>query len=142
MNRFIGISTWFLVVLTAACLALAGAAGAASMAAETFPCVTDNNLDKTIAPEASLEDFSCMFKRWEGSETLHFKVAIKNISSTDQRFKVNIFLDNDKAVGGLIPPSTKKGLLKPGEVAAFTYPVKGMNQKPHKVILIIKTMEN
>ncbi|UCD33563.1 MAG: hypothetical protein JSV38_06785, partial [Desulfobacterales bacterium] len=125
MNRLIGVSTWLLVISAAALLVIAGCGGAKPKPGEVFPCVADGKLDKTIAPEASLEDFSCVYKTWKGSETLHFNVAVKNISSTDQRFKVNIFLENDKAVGGLIPRKTKKGLVKPGQIAKFTYPVKG-----------------
>ena len=138
MNRFIWVSTWLLVISAAACLVMAGCAGAKPKPGEVFPCVAEGKLDKTVAPEASLEDFSCVFKRWEGSETLHFNVAVKNISSTDQRYKVNIFLDNDKAVGGLIP---RKGLGKPGQISKFTYPVKDMDKKPKKIKLLIKTME-
>ena len=140
MNRFKGVSTCLLVILAAAGLALSGCAGAKPKPGEVFPCVADGKLDKTVAPEALLEDFSCVFKQWEGSETLHFNVAIKNISSTDQRFKVNIFLDNGKAVGGLIPRKTKKGLVKPGQTAKFVYPVKGMYKKPKAITLMIKTM--
>jgi len=117
MNRFKGVSTWLLVILAAAGLALAGCAGAKPKPGEVFSCVKESKLDKTIAPEAQLEDFSCVFKEKWGSEVLHFNVAIKNVSNTDQRFKVNIFLDNGKAVGGLLPRKTKKGLVKPGQTA-------------------------
>ena len=64
----------------------------------------------------------------------------KNISNTPQRYRVNIFLDNGKAVGGLIPRKTKKGLVEPGQTASFTYPVKGVTVKPDEIILKIDTM--
>ena len=140
MNRFKGVSTWLLVILAAVGLALAGCAGAKPKPGEVFSCVKESKLDKTIAPEAQLEDFSCVFKEKWGSEVLHFNVAIKNVSNTDQRFKVNIFLDNGKAVGGLLPRKTKKGLVKPGQTAKFVYPVKGMDKKPKAITLIVKTM--
>jgi hypothetical protein len=140
MNRFITASNWLLAILATACLLLAGYAIATDKPGEVFPCVADGNLEKIVTSEAMLEDFSCVFKRWEGSETLHFNVAIKNISDTDQRFKVNIFLDNGKGVGGLIPRKVKSGLVKPGEIAKFTYPVSGMNKKPQSLTLVIKTM--
>ena len=58
-----------------------------------------------------------------------------------QRFKVNIFLDNGKGVGGLIPRKTSKGLVKPGETAKFVYPVKSVQKRPKAITLIIKTIE-
>lgn len=141
MNRFKGVSTWLLVILAAAGLALAGCAGAKPKPGEVFSCVKESQLEKTIAPEAQLEDFSCVFKEKWGSETLHFNVAIKNVSNTDQRFKVSIFLDNGKAVGGLLPRKIKKGLVKPGQTAKFVYPVKDMDKKPKAITLIVKAME-
>ncbi|MCP4664973.1 MAG: hypothetical protein GY849_01300 [Deltaproteobacteria bacterium] len=140
MNRGRGVSTWLFLVFAAAGLILSGGIALKAEAGEAFPCVAQGKLSKTIAPEAGLEGFSCVFKKWKGSETLHFQVAVKNTSNTPQRFKVNIFLDNDKAVGGLIPRKTKKGLVKPGQTAKFVYPVKGMNKKPKAITLIIKTM--
>ena len=107
---------------------------------DSFPCVAEGQLEKTVAPEAELETFSCLFKKWEGSDTLHFKVVIKNKSDKAQRFRVNIFLDNGKAVGGLIPRKTKKGLIEPGKSVSFMYPVKDMTAKPKSLILKIKTM--
>ena len=108
MNRFKGVSTWLLVILAVVGLALAGCAGAKPKPGEVFSCVKEGKLDKTIAPEAQLEEFSCVFKKWKGSEVLHFNVAIKNVSKEDQRFKVNIFLDNDKAVGGYFQERPKR----------------------------------
>jgi hypothetical protein len=107
---------------------------------EVFSCAEESNLNKVIAPEAELENFSCVIKRYEGADTLHFNVAVKNISNQDQRFKVNIFLANGKAVGGLLPVKTKNGLIKPGQVENFTYPVMGMNSAPGKIDLFVKTM--
>ena len=140
MNRCIGVATWVLVILVASGLILTGGIAAKANAGEVFPCVSKDKLDKTIAPEAELVEFSCVFKKWKGSETLHFNVAIKNVSNQTQRFKVNIFLDNDKAVGGLIPRKVKKGLVKPGQIAKFVYPVKGMNEKPKGITLLVKTI--
>jgi hypothetical protein len=105
-----------------------------------FACAPKVMLDADTAGKVMLEDFSCFFKKWKGADELHFKVGIKNISDTPQRYRVNIFLDNGKAVGGLIPRKTAKGLVQPGKSASFTYPVRGMNGKPKMTTLIIKTM--
>ncbi len=132
--------SWVLFIIAAGVLFLAGAMTVTASAGDVFPCAKDSDISKTIAPEASLEDFSCVIKRYEGVDTLHFNVTVKNISNEDQRFKVNIFLDNGKAVGGLLPRTTKKGLIKPGETESFTYPVMAMDTTPQKIDLIIKTM--
>ena len=71
---------------------------------------------------------------------LHFNVALKNISNEPQRFKVHIFLDNGKAVGGLIPRKTKGGLVEPGQTASFEYPVNGMVGLPGEILLKISTV--
>jgi hypothetical protein len=65
---------------------------------------------------------------------------VKNVSAEPQRYRVNLFLDNGKAVGGLLPSKTKKGLVEPGQTASFTYPVKGMTEKPGSIFLRIGTM--
>ncbi len=130
--------SWLLLIFAAGVLFLTGTMTA--NAEEVFPCAKDSDLNKIIAPEASLEDFSCVMKKWKGENTLHFNVAVKNISKEDQRFKVNIFLESGKAVGGLLPRKIKKGLIKPGGTAKFTYPVKGVAGAAGKIDLIIKTM--
>ena len=128
-----------LFIFAAGVLALTGGLTLAQ-AADVFPCAKASDITKTIAPEASLEAFTCILKKWDGADTLHFNVAVKNISTEDQRFKVNIFLENGKAVGGLLPRKIKKGLIKPGDTAKFTYPVKGVTGSPGKIEILVKTM--
>jgi hypothetical protein len=123
-------------------LVLGGCAGGLTPkdAPAVFPCVSPDKLEKMIAPEAKLIDFSCSFKKWEGTETLHFKVVLKNMSDQPRRFRVSIFLDNGKAVGGLIPRQIKKGLIQPGQTASFVYPMKGMAHQPKGVLLKVSTV--
>ncbi len=131
---------WVLVLLGVAALLSACAATPRPKSGEVFPCIKEGQLEKTVAKEAELKELSCFFKKWGGSETLHIKVALKNVSSEPQRFRVNIFLDNGKAVGGLIPRKTKKGLVKPGAVVTFVYPVQNMPKPPKSMTLIVKTV--
>ncbi len=140
MKRFRHLLRFLGVIAVLACLVCVGCAGPKPKPGEIFPCAADSKIEKTIAPEAELADFSCIVKKWNGSDTLHFNVTVKNISDQPQRYRVNIFLDNGKAVGGLIPRKTKKGLVKPGESASFVYPVKGMDCGPKSVTLMVKTM--
>ena len=95
---------------------------------------------ESIAPEAELVSLECVQKKYDGADSVWFKVAIKNISSADQRFRINIFLPGGKGVGGLLPRKTKKGLIKPGAVAKFSYPAKGLSQIPSEMTVIIKTV--
>ena len=111
-----------------------------SLAGGVPPCLGSGNVEKSITSEAVLTDFSCDFKMYEGAEVLHFNVALKNISDQPQRFRVHIFLDNGKAVGGLIPSSTTKGLVEPGQTASFEYPVTGMTGLPGEIVLNISTV--
>lgn len=151
------LKTWGLLGLAGMAvlaLALAGCAGmdstpaapaakpapAAKAAPPTFDCAPAGKLVRSMSPEAKLEAFTCYYDDYKKKKSLHFKVAIKNVSDKPQRFKVNIFLDNGKAVGGLLPPNTKKGLLEPGKSISFDYPVQGMEDKPGEVTLLIKTL--
>ena len=132
-------------LLAVLALALAGCAGmeggAAKAAPQTFAGAGKGHLVRAIEPEAQLVKFNCSFKKYKGVKSLVFHVAVKNVSEKPQRFRVNIFLDNGKAVGGLLPRKTKKGLIKPGQVAKFSYPVKGMATKPGSVTLLVKTLK-
>lgn len=107
---------------------------------ETFTCTKPGNLTVVASDEAALEKLTCVVKKWKGADALHFNVTVRNVSVDEQRFKVNIFLDNGKAVGGLLPRKTKKGLVGPGQTISFEYPVKGVTCAPKKIDLIIKTM--
>ena len=130
-----------IVMGTAICLGLlAGTGTPANAAGDEFACAQEGKISKEISPEAQLEGFSCFFKRFEGIQTLHFKVALKNVSDKPQRYRVRIFLDNGKAIGGLIPRKTKKGLIKPGQTTTFVYPVGRMPDKPGSIELYITTM--
>jgi hypothetical protein len=140
MNRFQHLVGLLGIIAVLACLIVVGCAGPKPKPGEIFPCAADSKIEKSIAPEAELTDFSCMLKNWEGSDTLHFNVAIKNVSEQPQRYRVNIFLDNGKAVGGLIPRKTATGLVEAGQTASFVYPVSGMARAPKSIELMIKTM--
>ena len=140
MNRFQHLVGVLGITAALACLIVAGCAGPQPKPGEVFPCASDSKIEKTIAPEAELTDFSCVLKKWEGSDTLHFNVTLKNVSDQPQRYRVNIFLDNGKAVGGLIPRKTKGGLVEPGQTASFVYPVSGMDSGPKSIELMVKTM--
>jgi hypothetical protein len=128
------------IIAALACLVCSGCAASKPAPGERFPCAAESRIDKTIAPEAELTGFTCVVQAWEGQDTLHFDVALKNVSDRPQRFRVHIFMDNGKAVGGLIPVKTKDGLVEPGQTASFVYPVVGMDRGPKAIELIVTTV--
>ena len=138
MKRLTPVMLFLGICAVATCLVTVGCAGPAPKLGEVFPCAADSKIEKSIAPEAELVDFSCVLKSWEGMDTLHFNVTLKNVSSEPQRYRVHIFMDNGKAVGGLIPQTTKNGLVPPGETASFVYPVSGMTCAPKSIELLVK----
>ena len=141
MKREKRFGSFYVLFLALAVFCLAGGVGIKAYAAEDmFACADENQITQNISPEAQLVLLSCFFKKWEGENTLHFKVSLKNVSDKPQRYRVNIFLDNGKAVGGLIPQKTKKGLVQPGDTASFVYPVKSMTGKATAIDIRISTM--
>ena len=141
MKREKRFGSFCVLILAMAVFCLAGGVGLKAHAAEEmFACADENQITKNISPEAQLVLLSCFFKKWEGENTLHFKVSLKNVSDKPHRYRVNIFLDIGKAVGGLIPRKTKKGLVQPGATASFVYPVKSMTGKPGSIDIRITTM--
>jgi len=132
-------------VLLVCALALAGCASSSSMttppaASSALSCAEAGSIDAQVAPEAEVVGLDCYIKDYKGVPSLHFDVKVKNVSSADQRYRVNFFLDNGKAVGGLLPDKGKPPVVKPGMEASFSYPVKGMAEKAGNVTLLIKTV--
>ncbi len=126
-------------------VALTGYATSSSMAAPPvassgLSCAEAGSIDAQVTAEAEVVSIDCSFKDYKGVKSLHFDVKIKNVSSADQRYRVNLFLDNDKAVGGLLPRKGKPPVVKPGEEASFSYPIQGMAEKAGKVTLLVKTV--
>ncbi len=128
-----------LPVLLVLCF-LAAALGGCAAIQEDWSLLECEPKLESIAPEAELVSFECFKKPFDGMDSVWFDVAVKNISQSDQRFKINIFLPDGKGVGGLLPRTTKKGLIKPGAVAKFSYPAKGVAQVPNQVSVTIKTV--
>jgi len=128
------------LVLTAGLLFSGCTPKTTEMSGKKPGCDLTGKVTEEIATEAQVEEFSCYYKKYEGVETLHFKITVKNMEETPQRFRVNIFLDNGKAVGGLLPRTTKKGLVEPHATSSFDYPVMAMTEKPGSVTLIVKPL--
>ena len=138
--RVFSVLTVAALVLAMGCQAPPKKTDPAAVASKYFACAPKEKLTYSIASEAEVTEFRCFMGKYKKVPSLHFMITVKNVSKEPQRYRVNIFLDNGKAVGGLIPRKTKKGLVKPGATATYTYPVKGMGVKAKAVELIVKTM--
>jgi hypothetical protein len=126
-------------ILLACTLALTGVV-ATPAASAGLSCAEAGSIDAQVVDEAEVVGFDCSFKDYKGVKSLHFDVKLKNVSSADQRYRVNLFMDNGKAVGGLLPRKGKPPVIKPGEEASFTYPIQGMAEKAGSVTLLVKTV--
>ena len=126
-----------LCLVVVLCIFPLGCKKAVPLPGEVFTC---GRVHSTVSPEAELTDFSCVIKPWNGAKTLHLNVTVRNISPRAQRYRVNIFLPDGKAVGGLLPRKIKKGLVQPGASVKFSYPVRGVASAPEDLDLIIKTL--
>ena len=132
-----------MLILLVCTLAMSGCASSVTSAPvidSGLSCAEAGKIDAQVVAAAEVVGFDCSFKDYKGTKSLHFDVEIKNVSNAEQRYRVNLFLDNDKAVGGLLPRKGKPPVLKPGETGSFTYPVIGMAEKAGDVTLIVKTV--
>lgn len=136
-----GVLLWSILMLALAAFFMAGCAATepAPPKPKSFACADKGNLVRSLVPEAKLTGFDCHFADYKNVKSLYFNVSLKNVGSEPQRFRVNIFLENGKAVGGLVPRKGKPPVLKPGQEVTVKYPVKGMDQKPKSVTLMVKT---
>ncbi len=111
----------------------------AQTAATKTDCPSKITFD--VTKEAVVESFSCTIKDYKKKfPSIHYAVAIKNVSDKPIRFRVNIFLPNGKAVGGLVPRKGKPPEVKPGETAKAEYPVKNLVDHPATLEVFVKVL--
>jgi len=95
-----------------------------------------------VAGEAEVTYFKCFVKEYKGwkRSVLHFAIKVRNKSDRPQRFRVNFILpEQGLATGGLLPRKGKPPILKPGEEAEGTYPVR-FHRIPSEVEVVIRTV--
>ncbi len=106
--------TGLVAALAVMALTLGGCAAVEKEMAQPAPekllaCAVQGKVVQAIAPEAKLVGLECSYKKFDGVKSLAVKVTLQNVSQEDQRFRVNIFLDNGKGMGGLIPARPTRG---------------------------------
>ena len=101
----------------------------------------DSEISWEVAKEAEITSFKCYMDMYEKKyESIHYTIGVKNISDKPQRYRVNIFIPEGRAVGGLLPRTGKPPVVKPGEEATFTYPMKDFKQIPKQIDVIVRTI--
>ncbi len=129
------------MILLFAAAAMAGCAELPKMTGPAAPsCSAKAKYE--IAYQAEVVKVDCLIKKYKGVPSLYFEVTLKNTGAQAYRYRVNIFLPNGKAVGGLVPRKGKPPVVKPGQVVTVKYPFKGLATKPKSFELIVKTLGN
>ena len=125
----------------------------AALITVTWGCATKEKVDKPsgvveckseitwdIAKEAEVTMFKCYLEKYKKKfDSIHYTIGIKNVTSKPQRYRVNIFIPEGRAVGGLVPQKGKPPVLEPGQEAQFTYPMKNYDKVPAKIDVIVST---
>jgi hypothetical protein len=106
------------------------------------------NIVKKVCPEAEITKISYLIKNYEKEPTLHFEIAIKNISKQAERFKVTIFLAEDKSISGLYPLEGKEAsgdkpaveaVIQPGQEHTRVLPVPFVSAPPQGYAVVVET---
>ena len=128
----------FLRFLFAALAVVVLSAAGAALAQKT-DC--ESKITFTVCKDAAIESFSCSVKDYKKKfPSIHYAVELKNVSDQPQRFRINIFLPDGKAVGGLMPRKGDPPVLKPGETVKAEYPVKGLVDQPKTLEVLVKAI--
>ncbi|MEJ2038194.1 MAG: hypothetical protein P8X55_04595 [Desulfosarcinaceae bacterium] len=101
----------FFIMAAAGLMLSAGLIGCASSPPANVNSVSceAGKIDWEVTPQAEITDFSCAMGTHALEPSLIYTVALKNISSSPQRFRLNIFLlDLNKAAGFLVPAKGKR----------------------------------
>ena len=123
------------------CIILALMIGPAMAQDQKVEIDCPSKVDFNLVDEVEVVSFSCSIKDYKKKfPSIHYALAIKNVSDSPKRFRVNIFLPDGKAVGGLLPLKGNPPLAKPGEVVKGEYPVKNLVDHPQTLELLIKAM--
>jgi len=126
-----------LVVCLIAAFWLVGCAGKG--APEKTNC--DAKISWEVAKEAKLTQFDCALGQSGGQPALIFTVGLENPTSTPQRYRLNIFLeDMDKAFGSLVPPKGNPPVVDPGKSQTIKLPFLGTDKASKKILVVVKTI--
>jgi uncharacterized protein YcfL len=92
-----------------------------------------------VPQSAEIASVSYFVQEYKGKKRLHMKVGIKNISDKNLRYRVNIYLPDGVAGGGMYP--RKADAIKAGEVHNRTFPMY-YNELPTRFDIVVKELES
>jgi len=132
----------FGVVLVVALLfGLGSVCYAAGRAPENVNC--DADIHWEIDMDAKIIQFDCALGKHGGEPALIFTVGIENVSSTAQRYRINIFLeDMAKGFGHLVPAKGKPPVVEPGKSEKVKIPFIKVEKESKKILVIVKKISN
>jgi uncharacterized protein YcfL len=91
------------------------------------------------APQsAEIVNVSYFIQEYKGKNRLHMKVGIKNVSEKNVRYRVNIYLPDGVAGGGMYP--RKADAIESGTVHTRTFPMY-YNKLPTHFDIVVKELE-
>lgn len=74
-----------------------------------------------VVDTAQITDVKYFVAKYKGKPRLHFEVSLKNVTSEPRRYRVNIYLPEGPASGGLYP--RKKKAIAPGKILKQKFPM-------------------
>jgi len=129
---------FFMIAALLAGILLVGCAGGGTKVAN-LKCQGD--IEWQVCKVAEVTSFACEVGKVKKKQALIYTVAIKNTDSKPHRYRLNIFLlDQDKAVGHLVPRKGKPPVVKPGATATVKVPFFKTTEKSKKMLVIVKTI--
>ena len=94
-----------------------------------------------ICAGAEITSFACELGTFKKKAALVYTVSVKNSSDKAHRYRLNIFLlDQDKAVGHLVPRKGKPPVVKPGETVTVKMPFYKATKTSADMLVILKTI--
>ncbi len=100
------------------------------------------NIVYEVADSAEITKVAYYFKEYKGKTRLHIELTLKNVSKDVKRYRVNIFLPEGPAGGGLYPRAVKgdvKGV-EAGKELSQEFPMY-FNELPSGFTIVVKEMK-
>jgi hypothetical protein len=100
------------------------------------------NIVYEVADSSEITKVAYYFKEYKGKTRLHIELTLKNVSQDVKRYRVNIFLPEGPAAGGLYPRAVKgdvKGV-EAGKELSQEFPMY-FNELPSGFTIVVKEMK-
>ena len=103
-----------------------------------------NKISFDLVDSAQITDIAYYLKDFKGKKTVHFDLAVKNISNTPKRFKVQIFLSDGPSASYYYPlkpkPPQTEAVIEPGKIFTGNIPLVFYEKIPSIFQIVIREM--